>query len=261
MGEERFARWVYPLLLTVALSVAGRLTIDETGFLFPPVAVAVLGATAGFAVLRLPRSERFILAASEGFLWTIAIASLRAQGIEAAWLTVVAIVVALVWGTVMAFRNVVVAAGRSSREEPPFLVLIASIYVVGPALVAVGDRTLVRRCPLALPTSWLCLAAGGLLVAGACAVTWFIRHPLARRPHPSVPDQGPYRRVPDAPDAPRELPSALWRYGRLLALAALLPPRQPGRAQLRRAGLVARPPEHREPVQRGHPREVVAAML
>jgi hypothetical protein len=46
---EGLERWAYPLLPATALLVAGVLTLDATGFLFPPVAVGVVGATAGCA--------------------------------------------------------------------------------------------------------------------------------------------------------------------------------------------------------------------
>jgi hypothetical protein len=230
MDEERFARWAYPLLPMAALFVAGCLALDETGFLFPPVAVGVLGATAGVAVLKFPRKARLILAASEGFLWTIAIASVRAQCDQAAWLTRAAIDVGVLWGTVMAYLNAAVAVDRRARS--PLFVGVALVYVVAAALLVVNDRTVVRGWPLAQPTSWLCLAGGGLLVAVACAVTWPFRHSLVRRLHTSAPAEGPYRQGTAAPDAPRELPSALWRYGRLLALAAVLPVGVPMAARL-----------------------------
>jgi len=218
--DPGFARWSYPLLPMVLLSVAGGLTPDDTGARFPPVAVGVLAATAGFAVLMLPRRARFFLAASEGFLWTIAIASLRTQCVEGAWLTLAALVVAVPAGIVMAYLGVAMVSHRSVAT--PLLLIAVPSYVGVFALAAVQGRPLLRASPFELPSSWLWLAGGGLVIAVACAVAW-LRRLLLRRSHPPVPADGPYRQAMGVPDAPRERASAFWRYARLLALAAMLP--------------------------------------
>jgi len=335
-----FARWSYPLLPMLVLFTAGTLTFDEAGFQFPLVAAGILGATAGFAVLMLRPRAGFVLRASEGFLWTIALASVRAQYVPAGWLTYVSNFAATTVGVVMAYLLAAMAEDRSARVMRRVFITLTAI-AIGALTVGIARARSVevedvaglepvpvarwskssstgtapdcasiearRQCPFVvdracvgtspavaegmctnweggclatcdavsmdawrlpdgrvivsetrpgllngeknrgalnfidagrmsapvpyarlrkpppLPSSWLWMAAGGLAVAAAGTVAWLVRVLARRRLHARVPADGPYRQTAGVPDAPRDPPSALWRYARLLVLAALLP--------------------------------------
>jgi hypothetical protein len=134
-----FARWSYPLLPMLALAMGGSLAIDETGFRFPLVAVGVLGVAAAFATLMLRRSARFALAASEGFLWTIAIASMRAQDAPDGWVTIFGTVSAVAVGTFMAYLHAVTALRRFTR------VLLWVVVAAGASVIVELIQTDVNR--------------------------------------------------------------------------------------------------------------------
>jgi len=127
----------------LAVLVASSLTVDESGVRFPIAAVCVVGATAALAVLVMRRTSSFVLAVSEGFLWTIALASARALYTPARWMTFVCVFSSVGVGTVMAYLHAATVRDRFVRSTMRIFATLGAVAIAASTVVAARTRSIV----------------------------------------------------------------------------------------------------------------------